>query len=198
MAPTPWDRLGLSIDGWCALPWPQRSGYIAGLHLGCTYSRTEPSFPCSAPGLSPNRVEGMPGTGHRTNCSTKTAVTLIASTPRLGWTSIDYGDLQIYDAARPNSPISAVIRRGAGKAVDEWVPGHWHLVQTWTAIPTHGHAYFVLALADGNLLVDEATDRDDGRPVVRMTLETPEVFKRRYTPRTANDRAAIYRAVLTV
>lgn len=48
------------------------------------------------------------------------------------------GDLMVYDAKRPWSPISGAVGAGIGTEVAEPKPGRWHLCQGWRNLNADG------------------------------------------------------------
>lgn len=134
---------------------------------GYAYSDADVRFPAYRPCLPSSKCLSDNPTScvssHKTNCSSMTSYLLFTVYPDQ-WTSQDYKDLQIMDAARPWSPIECVASKSFGEEVVQPVPLEWHLSQKWKSLDplSGGHARLVRCLDDGNtLFVLEATNRNN-------------------------------------
>lgn len=152
--------LGMGEREYRALCLHSRIMCAVACYLGGSYTTKRPQAPFDIPGTF-----AALGNGKATNCSTMTACLLAAVYPHLSWSREDYADLQIFDSSRPHSPMDAVIRRGIGRQVPDFIPGRWHLVQGWRSIePLRGHAFLVQALVHGPLLVLQASSKGSVGP----------------------------------
>lgn len=158
------------------------------------YDEDNPAVLWSLP--SAMRADKLVGRSRLTNCSTMTTSILTSVAPTKPWTLQEYGDLQVFADRLPatDSPVVAVVRMGLGAVADGFRSGEWYLVQGVRVAPEEdnhgtfrGHAFLVLVLDDGRLLILEATSRRgaDG-----------EQIGPRYRITTADDLRAEYPAAL--
>lgn len=188
--PTAHGLAGYDLGSWLGLPLGTRIRLAASAYLGWPYrSGSVPAVAFSSPGVA-DKLVGQPATG--VDCSTMTTSILTAVYPRAGWTQQDYADLQIFDAARRDSPMGAVVRRGVGLRVDDFAAGDWYLVQGWRK-SGGGHAFLVFAGTD-SILKLESTSRkytQTGTPIgPRWLPTTADALRKDYD-------AALYLAVLS-
>jgi len=150
---------GLDVDSYRALPLGVRVRLAAVDCLGWRYSRNN-AFPRARKGL-PDLVDPF---GHGIDCSSFTAYVLLTAFPLGRWDAERYGELQIFNASEPWSPIDAVERAGVGSRVSAPVAGLWHLTQAWKSLAplAGGHARLSYSQPDGGLLVLESTTKRDG------------------------------------
>jgi len=159
-------RAGLSVDDFVKLPVWTRICLAASDLLGWHYRDENGNrFPLPAPSLPPQLVKtGLPEQG--IDCSSFTAYCLTSGFPRAAWTPATYADLQIFDAARPWSPIEAVVAARVGSAVVELASapeGSVLLTQAWSSLSplSGGHARLCRKHASGVLEVLEASSRTE-------------------------------------
>lgn len=120
---------GLDQAAFAALPLGVRIRLAAFDFLGWRYSRTN-NFPAARPGMPAGLARpGVPNLG--IDCSSQGSYIVITATPKGLWTPERYGELQIFDAKQPWSPLDAVERAKVGRKVDAPVPGRWHVTQRW-------------------------------------------------------------------
>lgn len=156
----------LTRDQYRALPLGVRLRLAASDLLGWRYKTgSDVRFPAARNGLAvPSSMIDPDGPG--IDCSSLTAYLLMTAYPEAPWNGDRYGELQIFDAAEPWSPIDAVEQAGVGSRVSAPVAGTWHLTQTWKSLNplSGGHARLAYASptdAD-QLLVLESSSRSNG------------------------------------
>lgn len=159
---TAWELCGISGVVWRSLPLDIRLRLAASCHLGYRYGSGR--FPYGGGCIPGNLVRGE----RTTNCSTFAAALLCAAYPDAPWAAADYRDLQIYDAARPLSPLDAVERVGAGTRTQAPMLARWHLVQGWRASGS-GHAFLALTTGDRTLQVLQASSVGKAGPTLTTT-----------------------------
>ena len=85
------------------------------------------------------------------------------------FTREEHRDLMILDAARPWSPIDAVVSAGIGIAVDKPIPGRYHMMQRWRSTDPlecgHSLIYF-----------EAPTPDPDGCLVIQATYDMNSAF----------------------
>lgn len=160
-----------------------RLGVLVAAYEGWTYHRTQVG---AAHGLGsvPRSVTGS--RRRQTNCSTFLADVVMALYPDAGWTSTDYGDIQVYEDRLPDYPASmvgAMVRRGVGREVDG-PSGGLHVLQGW-ARRWSGHQMFVVDddPGAGRLLVIDANI--GRREAVAATWTTLDALRERYSYETS-------------
>lgn len=174
---------GMSLAAFAALPLEARIRLAASDYLGWRYGSPN-SFPNPRPGLPTGLV--VPGrTSGVIDCSSFGSYVLITATPAGRWDAARYGELQIFDAKAPWSPLDAVERAGVGVKVAEPVVGGWHVCQAWVddrlddGDPLdQGHFRLVRAMTADSLLVLESTSREGIGP--RWSLVTLVELRKRY------------------
>ena len=129
---------------------------VASELLGFRYGK--PGFPRAPGGLA---VSAAVSDSKTIDCSSLTTYVLIEAFPHAPWSIKHYKDLQVFDAARPMSPIDAAINVGIGQRAPVPWSGQWHLMQTWRGLSPleGGHARLVWARND-TLHVLESTNAD--------------------------------------
>ena len=138
--------------------------HAAVFYLGGSYTTKGPQVPFGLP----SGFARLPD-GKATNCSTMTACLLAATYPEAPWDAGAWGQLQVYDRRRLDSPMEAVHRMGVGFQVDTFTEGRWHLVQGWRSLdPLRGHAFLVKGMPDGRELVLQASSRNQVGPTLDL------------------------------
>ena len=159
-----------------------RLGGLVAAYKGWTYHRTQVG---AAHGAGAMPLSVTASRRRQTNCSTFLADVVMALYPNAGWTSTDYGDVQVYADRLPDYPASmvrAMVRRGVGREVDGPMGGV-HVVQGWVR-PWVGHQMIVVDDDPaGRLLV---IDANVGRAeAVAMSWTTLDALRERYSYETS-------------
>lgn len=179
---------------WCAgldkkafrdLPLEVRIRLASNDCLGWRYgSGTKTRFPASRPMLPQRLVD--PNGGY-IDCSSFTSYVMATVFPDGHWTRARYAELQIFDAERPWSPLSAVEYAGVGSRIPGPVKGAWALCQAWVDASTRdgdsvsgGHARIVYCDPEDEdqILVLESTSRSSIGP--RWTRTRFSALRSRY------------------
>ena len=156
-----------------ALPLTTRFYLVASELLGWRYvTGAGVRFPSEAKSIPTSLVDPD---GRGIDCSSLTAWALAKAIPHANWTfgkNSTYSALQIMGADLW-SPLQAPGMAGCGYALEPGtapIDGCWHLIQAWKDDSTTdgdgisgGHARLAKSLGDGNLIVLEATSRDNKR-----------------------------------
>lgn len=135
--------------------------------MGLRYGRSA-RFPRGAPGIPSSLV----GNATAIDCSSLTAYCVLhAYAGRLADPGRLYRDLQVFDAARPWSPVEGVKREGIGVEPPLYALGAWYLVQRWrlTSPLRGGHALLVCDHGIGGIEVLESVSRDYRGPAYRTS-----------------------------
>lgn len=162
---------GLPQDEFRALPLEVRLRLAANDCLGWRYGTgNKVRFPAARPMLPERLVDPDGGC---IDCSSFTAYVLATAYPGGHWSRARYAELQIFDAQRPWSPISAVEYAGVGSRIDGPAKGVWALCQSWVDASTRdgdslsgGHARIVFCSNrdPDHLAVLESTSRSSTGP----------------------------------
>lgn len=130
--------------------------------------------------IVPDRVVRQRGEQRITDCSTFAGLGVVGALPGR-WDAAACMDLAVGDAARPYSPIEAVVRCLVGREVGAPVAERWHLVQAWRVVDSAGvpdlaaggHAFLWLggevgakvhaSSSAGRVLAEDATWADQRR-----------------------------------
>jgi hypothetical protein len=174
--------MGVAIDR--TLPLETRIRIAASYTLGFRYGTgASVRFPSPYPGVT---VKISPHSS-QIDCSSFTAWILSVVYPDAPWDKTTYGDMQIFDAARPWSPIEAVERAGVGSRTASRVPGAWALCQAWKDARTDdgdslggGHARIIRfdEEGDGVLVLDSSTRSSRGPGWSRITWDKLQALYR--------------------
>jgi len=138
------------------------------------------------------------------DCSSFTAWILSVVYPDAAWDKKTYQDMQIFDAARPWSPLEAAQRAGVATEISqEPVPGRWALCQAWKDARTDdgdslggGHARLIRFddEGDGVLVLDSSTRSSRGPGWSRITWDKLKALYREDSDEEDGVRFALLKA----
>lgn len=106
--------------------------HAASFYLGSLYDGQRPRVAHASQWIPAQLVSNDPAPG--TSCSPFAGAVVIDAFPMARWSSQSWADLQIMDAARPWSPIAAVVAAGIGSEVGRPMSGRWHYCQGWSGL----------------------------------------------------------------